>query len=408
MEGNLRSCFGRSFLCFSLLLLLLFPPALLADKVVPSDRVTSHVNVREGPSGDTAIVGQLQPGEEADLIVSVPGWHKVRLSNGIEGFVHKAWTNLVPDGPAEPQFQVHFLDVGTGDAAIIDVGDREIVIDGGDSTKVVHDYAARTGIIDGPIELVVVTHADSDHWKGLNRLLSFDGHATQPHAVLEFWEPGYNRDCSPLSTYDTFIANIQNLPGIRFRRPLETTHPPAVATGQPAPLTLPSIPGATITLLHTDTTPEATNNDCAYRINNASIVLLIEIAGIRFLFTGDANGKERDELSPGTPGHIEAKLLALEATHPGTLRADVLKVPHHGSETASTQNFIDAVNPRFVVISASTKHHLPKPTTVHRYENGQRVILRTDAHRENDLDHIMCFKDADGKAACNYKDVLEQ
>ena len=63
------------------------------------------------------------------------------------------------------------------------------------------------------------------------------------------------------------------------------------------------------------------------------------------MFTGDANGKERNEASPGTPGHVEAALLAVEATHPGTLAADVLKAPHHGSETASTQAFIDAVDP---------------------------------------------------------------
>jgi hypothetical protein len=47
--------------------------------------------------------------------------------------------------------------------------------------------------------------------------------------------------------------------------------------------------------------------DCAYQINNASIVLRAEMAGTSFLFTGDANGKRRAELSPGTPAHVEAK-----------------------------------------------------------------------------------------------------
>lgn len=386
-----------------------FPLTSLADKVVPSNRVTNHVNVRAEPASSADIVGALKPGEEATLITSVSGWHKIRLSNGIEGFVSKSWTTIIPDSGAPAiAFQVHFLDVGTGDSVIIDIGDREIVVDGGDSIKVLHDYAARTGIIDGPIELVVVTHGDSDHWKGLNRLLGFDDNATSPRQVLEFWEPGYNRDCNPLASYNTFIANVRGMPGIRFLRPLEATHSGALAMGQPTPITLPSISGVEVTVLHTDSTPEASNNDCAYRINNASIVLMIEISGIRFLFTGDANGKERAEASPGTPGHIEAKLLALENAHPGTLRADVLKVPHHGSETASTQAFINAVNPRFVIISASTKHHLPRPTTIHRYENNQRVILRTDQNRENNRDHIICFRDEVGTVSCNYKDVIEQ
>ena len=88
-------------------------------------------------------------------------------------------------------------------------------------------------------------------------------------------------------------------------------------------------------------------------INNASIVLMFEIDGGRFLFTGGANGKERDEASPGTPGHVEGKLLELEAKFPKTLKADVLKAPHHGSETASTRASVDAVNPKYVIISAS-------------------------------------------------------
>ncbi len=149
--------------------------------------------------------------------------------------------------------------------------------------------------------------------------------------------------------------------------------------------------GRSWTCVHTDSTPEASNGDCSYRINNASIVLMVEIHGFRFLFTGDASGKGRNEASPGTPGHIEAELLALEQTHAGTLRADVLKVPHHGSETASTQAFINAVAPRFAIISASTKHHLPRETVVERYVDGSRVVLRTDQNSANDTDHITCF-----------------
>ncbi len=125
------------------------------------------------------------------------------------------------------------------------------------------------------------------------------------------------------------------------------------------------------------------------------------------MFTGDANGKERDEDGTVAAGHVEQMLLAVEAAHPGTLKADVLKVPHHGSETASTQAFIDAVDPAFVIISASTRHHLPKDTVVRRYDNGQRVILRTDESRDNDQDHIVCGS-VDGTFDCNFVDVLSQ
>jgi hypothetical protein len=47
---------------------------------------------------------------------------------------------------------------GTGDSAIIDLGDREIIIDGGNSPTVLRNYIQARNLIDGPVELVVVTH----------------------------------------------------------------------------------------------------------------------------------------------------------------------------------------------------------------------------------------------------------
>jgi competence protein ComEC len=380
-----------------------------SPQVTPSERVVNAVNVREEPTVASPILGELRPGEKAELVVSVPHWHRARLLDGTEGFVSKAWTDIVEEHAGPLQFQIHFLDVGTGDAAVIDIGETEIITDGGDSPRVLYDYAQRTGLIDGDIELVVVTHADTDHWRGLVRLLGFDGIHPDPPLVVEFWEPGYDRDCRPLASYDAFIANVANLPGILFRRPLEDSFPPATQTGRIESFTLPSIPEVTFTVLHTAAQPEASNNDCAYRINNASIALMVEIDGFRFLFPGDANGKERAEPSPGTPGHVEELLLALEDSHPGVLRADVLKVPHHGSETASTEAFIDAVDPTYAIISASTRHHLPRHSVLERYElDGLRVILRTDVDRRNDNDHIVCYPDMDRVLQCNYADVLEE
>lgn len=316
----------------------------------------------------------------------------------------------VPLQVSNSPFAVHFLDVGTGDSAIIDIGEQEIVIDGGNSVAVLNNYAARTGIIDGPIELVVVTHGDTDHWKGLTRLLGFDGVNPAPPGVLEFWEPGYDRDCRPLDSYDAFIEDVRTLSGLRtFRRPLEETHPPSVTTGALDVITVPGLSDVKITVLHTDATPPASNGDCAYEINNASIVLMIEIFGHRFLFTGDANGKERNEPGPGTPSHIEKLLLDFETAHPGVLQADVLKVPHHGSETANTQAFIDRVNPSFAIISASTAHHLPKQSVVDRYLAGdERIVFETDEHMPNDSDHIICFQDDEGQLECNLEFVLSE
>jgi competence protein ComEC len=377
----------------------LFAPAAFANQVTPRPEVRHGVTVREEPRSDSARVGVLKPGDRAHFLSSVPSWHEIRLPDGSTGFVPKRWT-VVTDAVAPVPFEVHFVDVGTGDAAILDVGTGEMVIDGGNSPSILDDYALRTGIIQGPIELVVVTHGDTDHWKGLSRLLGFDGKSHEPHGVSELWEAGYDRDCRRNDGYDTFIVEAKKL-AKTVRRPLSDSRVPAVVSGNPSPLTVAGLPGVEITVLHSDPKPDAM--DCSYRINNASIVLMVKVDGVRILFTGDANGKERD--GPSTKvGHVEEKLLALEKTKPGMLKADILKVPHHGSETASTDEFIKAVNPTFVIISASTTHHLPKSTVVTRYEAPHRTILRTDRDKASNLDHIVCARDQGGPVRCGFSD----
>lgn len=377
------------------------------EQVTPSERVTKWVNVRaEGTTG-SEVTGRLEPGESAVLLESLNHWHRVQLADGTKGFVSRAWTVVTAGMAAAPDFTIHFLDVGTGDAALIDAGEHEILIDGGNWPDDVRAYLEARGLIDGPLELLVITHADSDHWKGLPRLLGLDGQNPNPTRVLEVWDAGYDRDCKPAGdsatvNYRAFIDGIRNLSDTTLLRPLEDHHPPATRTGTPSPFTVSTLPGMTFTVLHSASDPESANGECSYLINNASIVLLVEIGGHRFLFTGDANGKERSEASPGTPGHIEERLLTLEENHPGLLKVEVLKVPHHGSETASTQRFIDAVEPRFAIISASTSHHLPRDSVVLRYAHPARVILRTDRNHAKGQDQIICTPTSAGGVQCNY------
>ncbi len=377
------------------------------QQVKPSERVIKWVNVRASGTTGSEIVGRLEPSEIASLLETLNHWYRVQLADGTKGFVSRAWTVLAPGVVSPPDFTVHFLDVGTGDAALIDVGVNEILIDGGNWPDDVRAYIQSRSLIDGPLELLIITHADSDHWKGLPRLLGLDGQNTAPTRVLEVWDAGYDRRCKApgdpaTASYLAFIAGLRNLSGTTLLRPLADHHPPAIQIGMPSPFTLASLPGVTFTVLNSSAAPDSVNGECSYLINNASIVLLLEIGGHRLLFTGDANGKERAENSPGTPGHIEALLLALEQNHPGLLKAEVLKVPHHGSETASTQRFIDAVGPAFAVISASTTHHLPRDSVLLRYAHPARVILRTDRSHARAEDHIICSPSATNEMSCDY------
>ncbi|MFO7599440.1 MAG: SH3 domain-containing protein [Candidatus Desulfacyla sp.] len=64
--------------------------------MTPSDRVSSHLNVRSGPGTDNPVISKLVPDDSADLLDEVPYWYQVRLGSGDEGFVSKAWATVIP------------------------------------------------------------------------------------------------------------------------------------------------------------------------------------------------------------------------------------------------------------------------------------------------------------------------
>ena len=119
------------------------------------------------------------------------------------------------------------------------------------------------------------------------------------------------------------------------------------------------------------------------RENNASTVIQLKFGAFTFLFMGDAEGKERRRCRR-TRRFVERLLLDRAKSEPDLLRADVLKVGHHGSETGSTLEFIRAVRPDIIVVMSGRKPFngtfLPDPAVLERYrrENSRLVVVRTD------------------------------
>src|SRR5436305_4905392 len=103
--------------------------------------------------------------------------------------------------------------------------------------------------------------------------------------------------------------------------------------------------------------------DAGRGINDVSIVLLGEVAGRRFLLMGDVE----DDVDP---------LLAQR----GLPQVDILKVAHHGSATASTPVFLDAVRPKVAIVSAGAGNPYghPAPSTIDRLRATGARVLRTD------------------------------
>lgn len=127
-----------------------------------------------------------------------------------------------------------------------------------------------------------------------------------------------------------------------------------------------------LTVLH----PEA---DDRHEVNERSLVIAAEVHGRRALLTGDVESWAEHHL---------ADCCARD------LRADVLKVAHHGSRTSSTETFLEAVSPRLALISAGVRnlYHHPSPEVVERLEDHGARVLRTDRGGE-----ILLRFDEDGR-----------
>ena len=135
-----------------------------------------------------------------------------------------------------------------------------------------------------------------------------------------------------------------------------------------------AIDGVTVSFLAPDSTWTASLSDP----NLASVVALVRVGEVRMLFVGDAERPEEDWL------------LARDSL---ALRADILKVGHHGSGTSSSERFLTAVRPRLALVSvgAGNSYHLPTPSVMRalaahgaqvlRTDHEGAIVVRTDGHR---------------------------
>lgn len=361
--------------------------------VTPAKHI-SVVGLHERPTANSRITGWLRPGERLQSAGTysgrAAGWRAVYLRDRNGGLAYARDNELRDVKPEEIAFEVHFVDVGNGDAAVVNVGTTDIVIDGGGDPEFLRRYLRSRNLPHGPVELVVLSHAEIDHFAGLSAL--FGG----KRRVLQYWDPGFDPPAMPM--YGHFVKGLGHTPR---RRPL---WPCGWAPATPERVILPFAPEVEIFILHANACPDASES-LDVRTNRSSIVMLLDIAGSRFLFTGDMLSKSRTEIAAVHAGQDEARVTAaVKLLRP----VNVLKVPHHGSDTSSTLDFIDAVKPDFAVISANPKYHLPDAEVVARYTDLVPVVLRTDVDRHRGNDHILCRKRAYGLLNCSYEDLMNE
>ncbi len=237
-----------------------------------------------------------------------------------------------------------FLDVGQGDACVLELPHgRVMVVDGGGSfdpkfdpgQQVIAPFLWRRGI--RRIDLIVLSHPHPDHANGLATLVdNFE--------VGEVWTNGQETE----------------QPGtVALLRAAARRHVPL---GAPRPLAL---GGAGVRPLGPYDDSGALAVDPARGENDNSLVVTVGWRGRSLLFAGDleADGEA-----------------ALVARGDPALAADVVKVPHHGSKTSSTVEFVAATHPSIAVISVGERNRwgFPNPGVTARWSGGGARVMRTD------------------------------
>ena len=239
------------------------------------------------------------------------------------------------------QYEIVFLDVGQGDCIHIKApGGRNILIDGGGSPegnsydvgkKVILPYLLKNGV--KQIDLAIITHLHADHYKGIVSVME-EIKVNKTAMYKESSEPGVKelivKSCKNNNSVITYLKkndkiNIQK--DIFFK------------------------------VLHPE---EGYNNK---EENNNSLVLLLDYQGHKILFTGDIEEEAEYVL---VKGNID-------------LQSRVLKVPHHGSKTSSTEDLIEKVNPEAAVISVGNNSFgHPAQEVINRYKDEGVRVFRTD------------------------------
>lgn len=247
--------------------------------------------------------------------------------------VSSAITPLQKATAVTKTMKVHFIDVGQGDGIYIKAPNGEdIVIDAGnkDGSDVVA-YLKKQKVDD--IEVMISTHPDADHVGGLDEVL-------KAYKVESVYAPKISHTTQ---AYKDFLTAVKR-EGLQINA---------------------AIAGKTLNIKNVKAVFVAPVKSYSKSdLNNWSAVLHLTYNNNSFLFTGDTELKS------------EVDMVASKRT----LKADVLKIGHHGAKETTNTAFLNAVKPKYAVISVGKKNSYGHPTSpvLSRLKQVKATVYRTD------------------------------
>ncbi|UUW89156.1 ComEC/Rec2 family competence protein [Pimelobacter simplex] len=273
------------------------------------------------------------------------------------GVPGRFWSRTGPWPP--PDWVLVACDVGQGDALVLNAGPRAaIVVDAGPEPDAVDDCLDRLDVEQVP--LVLLTHFHADHIDGLPGVL----HDRRVGAIetTSVRDPPAGAELVDRTARDAGVP-VTTAPFGSTRRigaaTLQVLHPAAPAAA-PTRRSSPAGPAGS-----------ASDDTDGSAANDASVVLLVEVAGVRILLTGDLEPTGQAELAQRLRGGVD-------------LDIDVLKVPHHGS-SHQDRDWLTSLHPEVALISvgADNGYGHPAPAVVQALQQAGAEVRRTD--RAGDL-----------------------
>jgi beta-lactamase superfamily II metal-dependent hydrolase len=225
--------------------------------------------------------------------------------------------------------EIHFLNVGQGDAILFEKGDNQTLLDGGPDRTVLTRLSEVMPIGDKTIETVILTHPHADHLRGLNYVLEsyqvdrvfFNGIKHTTPEYYKFWS----------------LVTDKRIPTEILYRGKNTL------IGELTLITLSPVKGLA----------NVSN------INDTSLIILAVYGDSRILLTGDASATVQEKILADIP------------------RVDILKLSHHGSKTGVSKPIIDYIKPKYVTITVGNNSYgHPSVTALSIINNS--IIYRTD------------------------------